>query len=142
MDSYDSEKAARVWQRVYPGGIASLSGESLNAFILQLQQLFATYRHFSGRSTVLKVLSDKKRDQVACLRGLHILAFGPCPESRLPQQKTEPFLAALRRCYAVEMQLLTQFELHSAAPSHGPVFAALTAEQKAHCNILLKLAGK
>ena len=142
MDPYNSEKAARVWQRVHPGGTPSLSGEILNAFILQLGQLAAVYRHLSGHSAMLKALSDKKRAQAACLRGLHILTIGPCPEARLPQQKTEPFLAALRRCYAAEMQLLTQFDLHRADPAHGPIFTSLTEEQKAHCKIILELAGK
>lgn len=141
MDSYDSEKAARVWQRVRPGGIASLSGEVLNALILQLRQLAATYHHLSGRSAVLKPLSDKKRTQAACLRGLHILTIGSCPEARLPQPKTEPFLAALRRCYTAEMQLLTQFELHCTDPVHGAIFASLTEEQKAHCKTVLELVG-
>lgn len=142
MDPYDSEKAARVWQRVHPGSTASLSGESLTALILQLQQLAATYRHLSGHSTVLKTLSDKKRTQAACLRGLHILTIGSCPEPRLPQQKVEPFLAALRRCYTAEMQLLTQFSLHSTDPSHGALFTSLTAEQKMHCKTILELVGK
>ena len=146
MDLYDSEKAARVWQRVHPGNGSGLNEESLNSFIFQLRQLFSLYRKLSTQvspihSFIPRSLSDQKRTQAACLRGLFILSIGPCPEPPLPSLPKEPLLATLRRCYAMEAQLLTQFEIHSAGPSHGPVFAALASEQKSHCRSILHLVG-
>ena len=147
MDPYESEKAARVWQRVYPDWRSREPGENLNTLALQLRQLASTYQVLSRHvtppfSTILKSMSDKKHAQAACLRGLCILDSGSCPTLRLSQSKPEPIIAALRRCYALEMQLLTHFELCAADPSHGPTFAALAAEQRSCCKTIPELVGQ
>lgn len=146
MDPYDSEKAARVWQRVHPVGTDGLTSETLTSLALLLRQQAAIYQRLSKQiplryNAALKNLSDQKRAQSACLRGIHILAIGPWREAPLPQLTNEPYLAALRRCYAAELQILTQFELYSADPAHGITFTALAAEQKAHCKMIPELIG-
>ena len=145
MDPYDSEQAARVWQRVRPG--ESLTGDSLNALISQLLHLATVYQTLSRQvrppqSTMLKMLSDQKRTQAACLRGIHILSVGPCPALRVPQVRTEPLSAALHRCYAAETQLWTQLRIHSAASTHTPALEALAVMQQSHCRSLAELIGQ
>lgn len=146
MESYDAEKAARVWQRVRPGS-DGLHVERLQTLLLQTQQLSMTYRTLARQVkppyyTALKQLSEQKQAQVDCLRGIYILAVGPCPTPNIPRPKSEPIIVALRRCFASETQLLTQLELLSAEPAHGPVFATLTEDQKAHCKAIIGLAGQ
>lgn len=145
MDSYDSEKAARVWQRVRPG--ESLTGDTLNALISQLLHLSTVYQALSrqvkpAQSTTLKTLSDQKRTQAACLRGIHILSVGPCPALRVPQARSEPLSAALNRCYFAETQLWTQLRIHSAASTHTPALEALAVMQQAHCRSIAELIGQ
>ena len=147
MDPYDSEKAARVWQRVRPGGGESLTGDGLNALISQLLHLSTVYQALSRQvkppqSTALKALSDQKRTQAACLRGIHILLIGPCPALRVPQVRSEPLSTALHRCYAEETQLWTQLRIHSAASTHAPALEALATMQQAHCRSIAELIGQ
>jgi hypothetical protein len=146
MDSYDSEKAARVWQRVRSGG-ESLTAESLNAMIAQFLHLSSRYQTLSRQvkppqSTALKTLSDQKRNQASCLRGLHILLIGPCPALRISQTRAEPISTALRRCYTDENQLWTQLRILSDATAHRAVMEAMVAVQRDHCRTIAELIGQ
>lgn len=147
MDTYDSEKAARVWQRVRSGGGESLTGESLNAMISQFLHLSTNYQSLSRQvkppqSTALKMLSDQKRNQASCLRGLHILLIGPCPPLRISQIRAEPLSTALRRCYADENQLWTQLRILSDGTAHSAALAAMVAAQRDHCRSVAELIGQ
>jgi hypothetical protein len=147
VDPYDSEIAARVWQRVHPEGGETLTGDCLNALIAQFLHLSTVYQTLSRQvkppqSTTLKVLSDQKRTQAACLRGLHILSVGPCPTLRVPQARAEPLSTALRRCYSAEIQLWTQLRIHSAVSAHTPTLEALATTQQTHCRALAELIGQ
>lgn len=147
MDSYDSEKAARVWQRVRTGTAESLTGDNLNPMISQFLHLSTVYQSLSRQvkpphSTALKTLSDQKRNQASCLRGLHILLIGPCPPLRISQVRAEPLSTALRRCYSDETQLWTQLRILSDATAHSAVLEALIAAQRDHCRSLAELIGQ
>ena len=147
MDSYDSEKAARVWQRVHSGGGEALTGESLNAMISQFLHLSTCYQALirqvkPPQSTALKALSDQKRTQASCLRGLHILLIGPCPPLRISQARPEPIPTALRQCYSKENQLWTQLRILSDTTSHRAVLEALVAVQRNHCRTIAELIGQ
>lgn len=147
MDTYDSEKAARVWQRVRSGGGEALTEDSLNAMISQFLHLSTCYQALSRQvkppqSTTLRTLSDQKRNQASCLRGLHILLIGPCPTLRIPQFRAEPLSTALRRCYADENQLWTQLRILSDSTAHSAVLEAMVAAQRDHCRTLAELIGQ
>lgn len=147
MNQYDSEKAARVWQRVHASGNDGLTSESLKALIHQLLQLHASYRSLSGQvrpphAALLRSLADRKRRQAACLRGIHILSTGPCPEPQLPQPKSEAAVCGLRRSYTAENQLYIQFQRFAADAAHSPAFAALAAEQRSCCKTLCDLISQ
>lgn len=147
MNGYDSEKAARVWQRVRPDSGESLTSDALNALISQLLHLSAVYQSLSRQVTppqsiTLKTLADQKRTQAACLRGVHILSIGPCPSLRIPQARPEPLSTALHRCYSAETQLWNQFRIHNAATTHCAVMEALTTIEQEHCRSLAVLIGQ
>lgn len=146
MDPYDSEKAARVWQRVHSTPNSSPSAPGLSALLLQLRQLEAVYRALlrqtAAHGAVLRSLADRKHAQAACIRGLHILTAGSCPEPSIPHPKPEPISTALRRCCTIEMQLSSHFDLHSADPACGPVFSDFAAEQRQICRSLATLLGQ
>lgn len=147
LDSYDSQKAARVWERVHPGGAQHLSADCLNTMISQLLHLAAVYQALGRQakppqSSVLKALSGQKQTQAASLRGIHILSGGPYPALHIPQVRADPLPAALRRCYATEVQLWTQLRLHGADSVHEPVLEALVAMQQEHCRRVAELIGQ
>lgn len=141
------EKAARVWQRVRSGSGESLNTDSLNAMISQFLHLSTCYQALSRQvrppqSAALKTLSDQKRNQASCLRGLHILLIGPCPSLRIAQVRAEPISTALHRCYTEETQLWTQLRILSDGTTHGAVLEALVAIQRDHCRTLAELIGQ
>ena len=147
MNPYDSEKAARVWQRVHAGGNEDPTAEILKTLMLQLLQLHATYRSLisqvhAPRAALLRSLADRKRNQAACLRGIHILTMGSCPEPQVPQPKTESAVFTLRRCYAAENQLYAKLQSFAADATHGPAFAALATEQRFCCKTICELISQ
>ena len=147
MMEYDTQKAARVWQRVQEGKQPSpRQGEPLAALILEHMQLSSLYmqmsRQRSGQeSTVLMGLARQARMQAACLRGIAVLTGGSNPAfSPTPMSNTASD-ALLRRCYGQELRLLREYENRREDPEYGPVFERMARREQEHCCTLLELIG-
>lgn len=139
MQKYDSQMAARVWQRVQSGG----TQDDLEALIRRVQMDGAVYaqlaRQLGGR---LKMLSEAKTAQAACLKGIHVMATGRKPEiAPAVPPKVSPQIG-LRRCLAGELYTLEQYERLASDGCFSPIFAQLAQEQKKHCKIVAELIGK
>lgn len=145
METIDNQKVARVWERVQgrqgrdPGelpGMIALEWSDAHSY-LQLS------RRFQGKeSAALRRLYEQELSHAACLKGIYNLITGghttaPATQVTL-QENTE---AALRRCYAREMQSLAAYEARSADPEYGQVFARLAQQEREHCHILLTIIG-
>ena len=143
MEKYDSEAAARVWQRVQGkteelGGLpAMIAGEWWDAAAyLRLS------RQFTGKeAAILRKMFEEEQSHAACLKGIFTLLTGEQMVNQMPAMQPEPLSATLRRCYGREMQCLAQYEKWSEHREYGPVFARLAQQEKAHCAAILEILG-
>lgn len=147
METYDAEKAVRVWQRVQSRPETMPTVPGLQALINDEGEAAATYlqlsRRFQGReSAMLRKMAEEELSHQACLRGIYTLATGTRPKSTravTPRDDTE---SILRRSYAGELRSVAEYEKRSADPEYGMVFAQLAREEQAHAKAVLELLGK
>ena len=147
METYDTEKAARVWQRVHATAQPEPSTAELPALIAGEWADAATYLHLSrkyqGReSAILRRMFEEEQSHAACLKGIYTLLTGEHSVTRTPPPAQEPLEVTLRRCYGREMQCLAQYEQRQTHREYGPVFARLAEQEREHCRMLLELLGK
>ena len=147
---YDTQKAARVWQRVQtekqevntPQGADRLPG-----LILEQLQLSATYlqiaRQLPGKDGAVFVrLAREARAQAACLKGILALMSEQVPEISSAPVHFSAMEAMLRRCYGKELLLLKEYENRSSDPEYGPVFERLACRGRDHCWVLPEVIGR
>ena len=145
MENIDPAKAARVWQRVQGG--SSRDPEELMPLAAYEQSDAAMYlqlsRRFPGKeAAVLRQLYEQELSHAACLKGMYQLQTGNRLPVSVPQVTAgENINAALRRCYAREMQSLAAYEARANDPEYGQVFARLAQQERTHCQLLLTLIG-
>ena len=145
MEQIDPQTAARVWQRVQGGN--TKDPEELIPLVAYEQADAAMYlqlsRRFQGKeAATLRQLYEQELSHAACLKGMYQMLTGnhlPPPASHSPV--SENTNAALRRCYAREMQSLAAYEARMNDPEYGQVFARLAQQERNHCHILLTLIG-
>ena len=145
MENIDAAKAARVWQRVQGG--SSRDPEELMPLAAYEQSDAAMYlqlsRRFQGKeAAILRQLYEQELSHAACLKGMYQLRTG----NRLPVAPAQAIAgentnAALRRCYAREMQSLAAYEARMNDPEYGQVFTRLAQQEREHCQILLTIIG-
>ena len=147
MKTYDTEKAARVWQRVQGQPDINAPGQGLQGLIAEEWLDATTYLHLSRRfqgkeSAVLRQMFEDEQSHASCLRGIYSLITGSRPaihSAPAPQGDPE---AILRRCYGREMRSLAEYEKRTNDPEYGPVFARLAQQEREHCKAVLELLGK
>ena len=147
METYDADKATRVWQRVQGAQQPQPEMEGLPALLAEEQQDAAVYLHLAKRmgpreSQILRRLSEEEQSHGACLKGIYTLITGQQIAPQIPPMHQEPAERILRRCYGREMRCLAQYEARSADPEYGPVFAKLAAQEREHCMAVLELIGR
>lgn len=147
METYDTEKAARVWQRVHATVQPEPSAAELPALIAGEWTDAATYLHLSrkyqGReSAILRRMFEEEQSHAACLKGIYTLLTGEHSVTRTPPPAQEPLEVTLRRCYGREMHCLAQYEQRQTHREYGPVFARLAEQEREHCRMILELLGK
>ena len=146
MESYDPQKAARVWQRVQAQAPVANPELELQEMIREEMLDAATYaqlfRQLQGvhREKLQKLYRDEKT-HVACLKGIYTLTTGGHVSLKPLQVQPEPVQVALRRCYGREMKSLARYEARSKDPHYGQVFSRLAEQEREHCRLLLELLG-
>lgn len=146
---YDTQKAARVWQRVQSekqDAVPAQRSDNLAAPILEQLQLSAAYaqlaRQMQGKDgAVFMRLAREAKMQAVCLKGIMTLMTGQSPDTGLGQQPGSPTAAMLRRCYGQELRLLKEYESRRSDAEYGPVFERLAGRCRDHCCILLEQIG-
>lgn len=152
METYDAEKAARVWQRVRgfdtpaPSSRDTGEPEELLRLIQREWQDAAVYLHLSRRmqgkqAAMLHRLFEEEQSHAACLKGIYRLVTGQPAATSSPAPPQEPIEVTLRKCYGREMHSLADYEARTAHPEYGPVFQKLAAQEREHCRIVLQLLG-
>ena len=147
---YDTQKAARVWQRVQQEKqepAFAQRNDRLPALILEQAQLSATYlqlaRHLSGQDgTVFMRLAREAKAQAICMKGILTLMTGQSPDTTGTAAQISAIDAMLRHCYSKELWLLKEYETRCSDPEYGPVFDRMVQRGREHCCTLLELVGK
>lgn len=142
MERYDSEKAARVWQRVRGEGEMPLSG--LPGMAAAEQTMAESLRQLQRQNPQMAA-EDLVRESIAnaaVLRGMAKL-LGQTAEvtASVPQPKEMPE-NCLRRCYAAALQMLNAYERYADHPEYGPVFRELARRKRQHCFRIPELLGR
>ena len=148
MDTIDQQKAARVWQRVRENEPAQKPErlDNLQELILNEWTAAATYQQLSRQlpqkeAAVLQRLSREEHGHGACLRGMYALVTGEKCALHAQQLGKEPVERVLRRCYALEMRSLKEYEAKRDDPEYGHIFARLAEQEREHCMALLGVIG-
>jgi len=146
MEKIDPAKAARVWERVQATtpsvsreqGLLELIAQEWTDANLYLQ----LSRRFQGKdSAVLRRMYEDEQSHCACLKGIYTLLTGTHPTVKAAPPVMEEPEPLLRRCYGREMRCLAQYEVRSADPEYGQVFARLADREREHCRMVLELLG-
>lgn len=153
MHTYDSQKAARVWQRVQAGQDtpreavrAETLSDNLQELIMNEWTAAATYLRLARQmqpreAQVLQRLAREEHSHAACLKGIYHLITGNQAVIRSPKPENETPELTLRRCYGGEMRSLKEYESRSDDPQYGHVFARLAEQEREHCRAVLELIG-
>lgn len=147
MEKYDSEMAARVWQRVQ-GEAEAVSPPlpSANALaaaeLAQAAALLQLSRQLQGREkAVVRHLYEEEKTHADVLRGIHFLITGRrAPIRTAPAEGVAPEIA-LRKCYAAALRAMKEYGSRSKDAEYGSAFAALARQERAHCTMLLEILG-
>lgn len=150
MQSYDPQKAARVWQRVQGQRETPKQddrNDNLQELIMNEWLAAATYLKLARQmgqkdAAVLQRLGREEQTHAACLRGIHTMTTGEKAVTRAPQPETGPAEVTLRRCYAGEIRSLRAYEARADDPEYGHVFADLARQEREHCRAVLELIGR
>ena len=146
METYDKQKAARVWQRVQ-NATPEDPTRGLAGMIAEEWADAATYltlaRRVQGReSAILRKMAQEEQAHMACLKGMYTLQGTGRPDIPAPQSPEKaPLGVLLRRCYGREMRALAQYESRSADPQYGQIFTRMAQQEREHCRQILMLLG-
>ena len=147
METYDKQKAARVWQRVQAEQPQEASAVELQEMLEEEWLDGATYlqlaRQFQGpiREKLQKMGKDEQT-HAACLKGIYTLTTGGHPVQKTRQMPPESPHTILRRCYGREMRCFAQYEARANDPEYGQVFARMAQQEREHCRQILELLGR
>ena len=147
MQTFDPQKAARVWQRVQSTQPEPVRpDENLKELIMNEWIAAATYARLSrqlpqAQGQVLQRLSREEHGHGACLRGMYSLMTGEKCPVHMPRLTDEPAERTLRRCYGLEMRSLKEYEAKANDPEYGHVFAKIAEQEREHCVALLGVIG-
>lgn len=150
METYDPQKAARVWQRVRQTD--QMPARPENSELLSMIEeawkdagvyLYLSQRYQRNQSAALRRMHEQQQSHVACLKGIYTLLNGTRPTLHIPMPPPpqEPPEVVLRRCYGREMRSLARYEARAADPEYGQVFARMAQQEREHCRMILELLG-
>lgn len=143
MDNFDTEMAARVWQRVQDGRQEDAVSHSptglLHSTLTDAAVFAALSRKLHGK--LIQQLAHEERSQAARLRGICVYVDGSVPKIPTPSPGSEPTGVLVRRCYVNHIRRLAEYEQHSGDTDFGPVYKELAAQEQRHCAALMELLG-
>ena len=153
MQTYDPQKAARVWLRVQAGQETPKElpreekrPEDLQRLIMDEWNAAATYLRLARQmpqkeAMTLQRLAREEHTHTACLKGIYHLITGNQAAVSAQKAEGEMPMQILRRCYGQEMRSLKEYEARSDDPEYGHVFSRLAEQEREHCRAVLELIG-
>lgn len=145
MEHYDSQMAARVWQRVQntqtetPVADISLLLQEEAADLSRYRQLQNTLG--STSKPLLQQLMRKTQQCISILRGIAYLLTDTVPAIKpYPLPKELP-VSSLRHAYGATLRRINLYGGWQDHPEYGPGFQTLHALSAERCSLLLQLLG-
>lgn len=123
----------RIWQRVR-GEEAESKTDWLRRELSRQAALAERYRSWSRRGGKFQRLYERKRSQIACLRGM--LRLGTGQPAAMP--RVEPPAPELPGCWCWERQFWAELRTRTEDPGA----AALLEQQQVQCRELLAILGE
>lgn len=140
MEHYDSDKAARVWQRVRgdapPVQTPELS--ELPRLAAEESALAAMYRRMAKQQPGLGTLAQDCARHAAMLRGICVFTGAEPAKQSLSGEAPRD---AVRSCYGRNLRAIGEYEKRASHPEYGCVFRALAEKKREHACVLLELVG-
>lgn len=137
MQQYDSDKAARVWQRVRGEG-QGLELSELPSLAAEESALAALYRQMARAHPECQSLARDCSRSAAILRGICLF------QEQQPGKPAPPDAGVrngLRLCCARTLRCISAYEKLADHQEYGCVFRRLAEGKKDHVCKLLELAG-
>ncbi len=134
MPSFDNRRAAAVWQRVHA---APQAPENDAGRILELIPSLVSCAQLCAGNPALQ---NPLRTQANALRGMYALLTGESP-APAAGKATPLNAAALRKCYAVQLQALGQYQALCGREDFGPAFQALIPLAQSTLAMILSQLG-
>ena len=145
MESFDQEKARRVWDRVNGNCHQEPDFDALNALMCQeltdAAVLLRLSKRIGGRGGDLLRMARHCRQHAGYLRGICSMVHRNCPQPAVPLPADGPPGAALRKCYVNSLHRMREYEKMIPDPEYGPVFRNMAQTMQHHCASLLELIG-
>ena len=142
MDTFDREKALRVWQRVRGTPEEPRIAQLIQEELTDAAVLASLSRRFPGsRGQRLAQMARQDREHAARLKGILSLTQGCTPRLRaaaLPVERTD---SLLRRCLERKQRRTELYGAMGSDPRFGSLWQTLAAREEAHCVTLLELLG-
>lgn len=141
MEQYDSQMAARVWQRVQNISTAPDLPSVLLPLLKEETEDSALYRHLANgqnkeNAAIGRKLMMISQSCVHILRGIYDLTTGTFPEP-LPVQAVQT-ASPLRHCYRRSLQRGIQYSQQRSHTEYGCAFGHLEELTKQRCILLLQ----
>lgn len=146
MESFDQEKARRVWARVHSGPECAPDPDTLTALLSQeltdAAVLTRLAKQIGGRGGDLLRLARQCRQHAGYLRGICTMIRRDYSNPAVPAPTVTTAGGALRNCYVNSLHRIQEYENRSADPDYGPVFRKMADTTRNQCAALLELIGK
>lgn len=146
MDHYDSQMAARVWQRVQGSTAADDPAPDLLVYLQEELTDLSRYHQLSDTlgsagKPILQQLIQSTRHCISILRGMYRMLTDDVPEGKASPLPKELPVSTLRRAYGSTLQRITSYDHWCNHPEYGPGFLKLAELSRLRCQLLLQLFG-
>ena len=146
MEHYDSQMAARVWQRVQGGREAADPTSDILTLLQEESTDLSRYRQLAAMRGLtakpeLSLLTEKTQQCVSILQGIWFLLTDKHPKATPSPLPKELPVSSLRRCYGGTLQRISRYGALSQHPEYAPGFLLLEQLSHERCQLLLQLLG-
>ena len=139
MQKFDSEKAARVWQRVQSESPEPRELSGLPLLAAEERILASWLRQLGKRQPGAEAMARECVRHEAILRGICAMTEQPkMTGGAVPALPRDP----LRSCYAKTMQTAVEYDKLMAHPEYGCAFRMMAEKKREHACRLLEMAGR
>ena len=138
MERFDSEKAARVWQRVRSDGGDESALGGIAGLCATEAELASLFQRVAKQHSAADALARDCHSNEAILRGICGFAGLPRPQPRFSGNMPKHVLQV---CYSRTLQAAGEYEKRISHPEYGCAFRAMAEKKREHACRILEMAG-